>query len=72
LKVVFWLRAERYCNNCGAYVGDIPYSVGCSVLSKWFLIYLAKWIRSLIKKYKEEISSINCEKCTKYENKGGF
>ena len=60
--VVFSLRAKRYCNQCGAYIGEIPYECGTRLFSRWFLIYLGKWLKSLIIPYKEEISSVNCDK----------
>jgi len=68
--VVFRLRAERHCNRCGAYVGNIPYGCACPILSRWFLIYLAQWLRSLIKPYRKEISSINCDKCARLKGSG--
>jgi len=59
----FSIRAKRYCNLCGRYVGDIPLLAWATFPWRYFWKYLFMEIRSIFKKYEEDISSINCKHC---------
>lgn len=62
MLVTFDILARATCRECGR-TFDSTYRAGTKVLSKWFPIYLLRYLKSLYRPEKHTVTPFACPHC---------